>query len=84
MKKKYTVLRLIALATGLSFAIAACSNPSGSDSGGMARVSIASAGYAHTTAIKTDGSLWAWGNNGSGQLGDGTPTTRNVPVKIVF
>ena len=31
-----------------------------------------SAGAQHTVAIKTDGSLWAWGDNTYGQLGDGT------------
>jgi alpha-tubulin suppressor-like RCC1 family protein len=30
----------------------------------------ASAGYAHALALKTDGSLWAWGNNAWGNLGD--------------
>lgn len=29
-------------------------------------------GYHHTVALKEDGTLWAWGNNSSGQLGDGT------------
>ncbi len=33
------------------------------------------AGYLHTVAIKTDGTLWAWGDNGAGQLGDGTAVT---------
>jgi len=36
----------------------------------------------HTVAIKTDGSLWAWGFNNCGQLGDGTTTNKNVPVQI--
>ncbi|MBI4700423.1 MAG: hypothetical protein HY744_04520 [Deltaproteobacteria bacterium] len=31
-----------------------------------------SAGYNHTCARKGDGTLWCWGSNGSGQLGDGT------------
>jgi len=37
-------------------------------------VSVA-AGAFHSLAIKSDGSLWAWGNNDAGQLGDGTITT---------
>ncbi|MBK8657880.1 MAG: hypothetical protein IPN22_03125 [Bacteroidetes bacterium] len=32
--------------------------------------------------IKTDGTLWAWGYNGYGQLGDGTATNRTTPVQI--
>ena len=37
---------------------------------------------AHTVGIRTDGSIWAWGNNGQGRLGDGTTTTRNAPTRI--
>jgi YD repeat-containing protein len=37
-------------------------------------------GNAHTAAIKTDGTLWTWGYNGYGQLGNNTTTQRNTPV----
>ena len=43
---------------------------------------MASPGAFHTVAIKLDGTLWAWGNNGWGQLGDGTFENRNFPVMI--
>jgi alpha-tubulin suppressor-like RCC1 family protein len=41
-------------------------------------------GTFHTIALKTDGSFWAWGFNGFGQLGDGTTTTRLSPTPIGF
>jgi alpha-tubulin suppressor-like RCC1 family protein len=41
------------------------------------------AGTAHTAAIGLDGSLWAWGCNGQGRLGDRTVTNRSSPVKVV-
>ena len=36
----------------------------------------------HTCAIDLDGSMWCWGNNDCGQLGDGTTEERERPVKI--
>jgi len=45
---------------------------------------IATAGeYYHSLALKTDGSLWAWGSNNVGQLGDGTTVDKNSPLQIV-
>jgi alpha-tubulin suppressor-like RCC1 family protein len=42
-------------------------------------VSISS-GFYHTLGLKSDGTLWAWGNNSNGQLGDGTNTDKTSPV----
>jgi hypothetical protein len=39
-----------------------------------------SSGDTHTVAIKADGTVWAWGANGLGGLGDGTTTARCTPV----
>ena len=38
--------------------------------------------WAHTCAIKTDHTMWCWGDNGFGQLGDGTTTNSAVPVQV--
>jgi len=42
-----------------------------------------SAGQSHTCAITIDGSLWCWGSNSQGQLGDKTQALKNTPVNIV-
>lgn len=41
-----------------------------------------SSGYSYNLAIKTDGTLWSWGYNAEGQVGDGTQTYRNSPVQV--
>lgn len=41
-----------------------------------------SAGHVHTCEIKLDGSLWCWGNNQGGQLGDGTTDNTAIPVPV--
>tara|TARA_R110002020_G_scaffold473418_1_gene702630 strand:+ start:611 stop:1792 length:1182 start_codon:yes stop_codon:yes gene_type:complete len=33
-------------------------------------------------AVKTDGTLWSWGNNSAGQLGVGDTTKRSSPVQV--
>jgi hypothetical protein len=41
------------------------------------------AGYWHTCAGKSDTSVRCWGNNGAGQVGDGTFENRSVPAPVV-
>ena len=41
------------------------------------------AGGRHSLILKSDGSVWAFGSNQYGQLGDGTNVDRLVPVKIM-
>ncbi|HZD60439.1 MAG TPA: hypothetical protein VE439_08330, partial [Anaerolineae bacterium] len=35
----------------------------------------------HSLALKQDGTVWGWGDNSFGQLGDGTKTNRSTPVQ---
>ncbi len=41
-----------------------------------------SAGYYHTVGLAEDGTLWTWGRNNKGQLGDGTKTDKSTPVQV--
>lgn len=40
------------------------------------------AGFYHSLALKRDGSVWAWGYNDDGALGNGTRTRSTVPVRV--
>ena len=40
------------------------------------------AGGGYILAVKSDGTLWTWGNNERGQLGDGTRTARSTPGQL--
>ena len=48
---------------------------------GKTVVAIA-AGFAHSLALSSDGTVAAWGRNNYGQLGDNTTTQRNAPVAV--
>ena len=50
---------------------------------GLTEVVAVSAGGYHSLALKSDGTVWAWGFNIAGQLGNGNNTNSNIPVKVV-
>jgi alpha-tubulin suppressor-like RCC1 family protein len=51
---------------------------------GLTNVTAISAGAFHSLALRSDGTMSAWGYNGSGQLGDGTTTSRPTPVAVAL
>ena len=50
---------------------------------GLTNITKIAGGYRHNLALKSDGTLWAWGGNSQGQLGDGTTTEHWTPVKVL-
>jgi alpha-tubulin suppressor-like RCC1 family protein len=48
---------------------------------GLAGVTAVAAGDYNTFAVLSDGTVWGWGRNASGQLGDGTTDDRESPVQ---
>lgn len=42
-----------------------------------------SGGYYSSYALLANGTVWAWGNNGNGELGNGTTTQEDYPVEVV-
>ncbi len=49
---------------------------------GLAGVVAIAAGAAHSLAVRSDGTVWAWGDNSSGELGNNSTTDSPVPVQV--
>lgn len=51
---------------------------------GLHDVVALDAGEAHVCAVQSDGTVWCWGANDHGQLGDGTNEYKRAPVETLF
>jgi hypothetical protein len=53
---------------------------------GLSGVTAIAAGQDFSIALESDGAgggwVWTWGTNSGGQLGDGTTSARNVPIRV--
>ena len=61
-------------------------NPVPAQIAGLSGVSAVAAGFAHSLALKSDGSVWAWGLNQYGQLGNsansGSSNANSTPAQV--
>jgi len=49
----------------------------------LTSVSKVATGFTHACAIRSDNTVWCWGKNAAGQLGDNSTTDRNTPVQVI-
>ena len=49
----------------------------------MKNIIQVAAGSNHNLALDKDGTLWSWGYNYRGQLGNGTTANSSLPVKVI-
>ncbi len=60
----------------------AINNPTFAQIPSLSSIVMISSGAVHMMAVKNDGTLWGWGVNQFGEVGDGTVTNRFTPVQI--
>ena len=75
MKRYLCILLVILLLLGAVLPMAAAA-------AGFVTEPMVAAGLSHTVALRHDGTVWAWGHNWYGQLGDGTTIDRYTPVQV--
>ena len=49
---------------------------------GLSGITAVAGGTSHSLALKADGTVWGWGDNNNGQLGDGTTIPRSTPIQV--
>ncbi|MBP3965612.1 stalk domain-containing protein [Paenibacillus lignilyticus] len=49
---------------------------------GLTGVIAVTGGQTHSLALRDDGTVWAWGGNHDGELGDGTDKSRALPAQV--
>ena len=88
-RKRGVTCRWSSVVCGLALAVLLGTLATGGTPAGAATdpvevfVSAIAAGDEHSMALKSDGTVWTWGWNHDGQLGDGTTTRRSTPVKVL-
>ncbi len=80
--ESYRVRRGFVAVFTIMLLLLSCFSPGISYSTAGSGTSRIAAGYNHTIALKNDGTVWAWGWNHQGQLGDGTTTDSAEPVMV--
>jgi hypothetical protein len=70
----WTKLAVAAVASVLCFAMAREARAAAP----VSQISVSD----HACAVEMDGSVWCWGPNGTGSIGDGTTTDRPTPVQV--
>jgi len=86
---KKPCLRLINIKTSLSalitltFILTACDPDSGGTVGPTPLIDVKAVAVTsdHTVVLKNDGTIWAWGDNYYGQLGNGTTIDSRIAVQ---
>ncbi|WP_460461604.1 RCC1 domain-containing protein, partial [Arthrobacter alkaliphilus] len=66
-----------AAATGLAVTVAPPPNANA-----LTNIAAVVGGYGNAYALKNDGTVWSWGNNNGGALGDGTTTSHTLPAPV--
>jgi alpha-tubulin suppressor-like RCC1 family protein len=72
----------VIIASSLLLGMSVISSPTTVDAATKNKKELVAVGSYHSLAVQPDGTVWAWGYNGSYQLGDGTYYSKSTPIQI--